>query len=286
MTDPKSTGHVPAPPESAGEIVSSPPNGRGQAPPSGLRRQKLSILSGHNWTSALRELAIIVFGVLIALGVNNWNERRMEARLEREYLSRIAEDLRADTAMFRQMLAVAEGKEESLRILGPPLRTPGVAIRDTLQFLHAIIGGATLAWNQPPVRRTTFDELENTGYLRLISDPGLRSRITAYYFFAADEAGRIENRSTGFGRLSYRLVPHVSYGRLGEPAGRQAADEFTSLASLSGAEKKRLVERARASELGELVQAEENFARFYRRSQAEVQKRAFALLREIEGRVR
>jgi hypothetical protein len=55
---------------------------------------------------------------------------------------------------------------------------------------------------------------------------------------------------------------------------------------LSSIERKRLVELTRGSELVNLVQAEENFARFYRRSQEEVQKRSVALLSEIERRLR
>jgi hypothetical protein len=239
---------------------------------------------GRNWTSALRELAIIVLGVLIALWVNNWNERRTEARLEREYLARIADDLRADTAMFQQMLRSSRSKEVNLRILAPPLRDPAGEIPDTVQFLRAIVGGATLSRSHPLVRSTTFEELENTGYLRMISDPRLRAQITQYYFFAADESRRIEKRGTGFGTLSYRLLPHVGYGKLGEQAGQQGKEQSAYLEELSGAERTRLVQRARASELGDLVQAEENFTRFYHRSQTEVQQRAVALLNEIEGR--
>jgi hypothetical protein len=249
--------------------------------------REVPILSRRGLKAALRETAIVVLGVLIALWVNNWNERRTEARLEREYLSRLAEDLHADTAMFRQMLQVAEAKEEDLQIIAPWLRSP-TELPDTIRFLRAIIGSASLSWAHPPVRRTTFQELENTGDLRLISDARLRVLIISYYFFAADEANRVDQRRTGYGRLSYQLVPHHGYGRLGLPLDQEpgGSTDATFLESLSSGERKRLVSLARSSGLADLVQAEENFARFSSRSQAEVQKRAIALLHEVEARIR
>ncbi|HEX8691082.1 MAG TPA: hypothetical protein VF746_01470 [Longimicrobium sp.] len=236
------------------------------------------------WTSAIRELAIIVTGVLIALWVSNWNARRTDARLEREYVSRLAEDLRSDTSMFRQTLQMADSKLEYLRVLGPPLRTPATEITDTLRFLIAIARSANLSWSNPPVRSTTFEELETTGYLRLISDPRLRARITDYYFVAANEDSRIEKRRTGYGAVSYQLVPHLTYGMLGmqERPGSRIDEDSEALRALSSAERKGLVERARASRLRDLVQAEENFGRFYGRSRVELQRRAVALLEDIE----
>jgi hypothetical protein len=238
-------------------------------------------------TAALRETAIVVLGVLIALWVNNWSERRTEDRLERQYLSRLAEDLKADTAMFRQMLQVVEDKENDLRVLGPLLRSRA-EFSDTAQFLGAVIGSANLSWASPPVRRTTFQELENTGDFRLISDANLRVLIISYYFFAADEANRVDQRRTGYGALSFQLIPHSGYGMLGSKRSEEAGGirDVIFINGLSSIERKRLVELTRGSELVNLVQAEENFARFYRRSQEEVQKRSVALLSEIERRLR
>lgn len=251
-----------------------------------LSLSELPILSRRGLQAALRETVIVVLGVLIALWVNNWNGRRIEERLEREYLIRLTEDLKADTAMFRQMLQITDDKEEALRLVGLVLRS-SAELQDTVRFLQAVIGSANLSWAHPPVRQTTFRELENTGDLRLISDARLRVLIISYYFFAADEANRVDQRRTGYGALSYQLVPHSGYGHLGidrdeEAGGRRDA---VYLESLSGAERKRLVDLARASRLVDLVQAEENFAHFSGRSQAEVQKRASLLLREIESRI-
>ena len=47
---------------------------------------------------ALLEFAVIVLGVLVALGVDQWNGSRQDRARETDYLGRLAADLRLDTA--------------------------------------------------------------------------------------------------------------------------------------------------------------------------------------------
>ena len=52
--------------------------------------------NGFNWKYALGELFLIVLGILIALKVNNWNEKRIEKKIVLTYLERIQVDLTQD----------------------------------------------------------------------------------------------------------------------------------------------------------------------------------------------
>ena len=45
---------------------------------------------------AAGEFAVIVLGVLVALGVDGWNQGRKDSALEGDYLQRLEEDVRAD----------------------------------------------------------------------------------------------------------------------------------------------------------------------------------------------
>ncbi|HUP87744.1 MAG TPA: DUF6090 family protein, partial [Longimicrobiales bacterium] len=160
--------------------------------------------------SSLRELVIVMFGVLLALWVNNWNERRKDARLEATYLERLAADVQLDTTMRNSMIRLSDSKASDLDTLDVLLRLPSGEMFDTLKFLRAIAGGSRQAFANPPVARTTFSELENTGGLRLIADPQLRSDIARYYMSAEYSDIRIDRRRTSYGPLSYRLVPQSS----------------------------------------------------------------------------
>jgi len=45
---------------------------------------------------AIGEVVLVVIGILIALSINNWNEQRKDAILEKYYLHRLISDLKAD----------------------------------------------------------------------------------------------------------------------------------------------------------------------------------------------
>jgi Family of unknown function (DUF6090) len=45
---------------------------------------------------AIGEIVLVVIGILIALSINNWNEERKDSILEKYYLNRLIDDLKAD----------------------------------------------------------------------------------------------------------------------------------------------------------------------------------------------
>lgn len=47
-----------------------------------------------------RDLAVIILGVLVALTFDNWATARSERELERNYVSRLSRDLRADSVVL------------------------------------------------------------------------------------------------------------------------------------------------------------------------------------------
>ena len=49
---------------------------------------------------ALGEIILIIFGILIALQINNWNEKRKEGILEKQILREIQDNLMLDTTYF------------------------------------------------------------------------------------------------------------------------------------------------------------------------------------------
>ena len=46
------------------------------------------------------EFLIIVLGVLVALAVDNWNSNRMDLATERDYVERLAEEIKADILYY------------------------------------------------------------------------------------------------------------------------------------------------------------------------------------------
>ncbi len=47
------------------------------------------------WRYAIGEILLVIIGILIALQVNNWNEKRLEQKRIRQYAKSLIEDLKA-----------------------------------------------------------------------------------------------------------------------------------------------------------------------------------------------
>ena len=201
-----------------------------------------------DWPYLVGEILIVTLGVLIALALDSWNDTRLAHHVEDEILGRLISDMEADTALYTAWSKNLEEKLVSLDRVSEVLSKPESEIDDSLAFLSAIAAGSYYGWNQPPLSRTTFDELVSSGSLGLIDDPRMRRLIVEYYHLDEDSRGRMEPRRTEYPRVAYRLVPHAA--------------EFTVQEDLEGPGLRLTLNTIRQSELSEHVLAETNFGRF------------------------
>ena len=229
----------------------------------------LSRKLGINWRYATGEISIIVVGVLIAITLDNCNDARIARTLEREYLARLAEDLKADTATSVFIGRVLDRKERGLASVDSVVNR-GAVLRDTLTFLQTLVSSANFAWNVPRVRTTTFQELQSTGNLRLLRDPDLRAHVVDYYGSAEGDYLRMQGRRTRYGPLSYELVPRKG--------------EFVIDSTRARLEARPLVEAIMRSDLHAATIAERNFATFVGELNAGRKRRSRELLDRIEPR--
>ncbi|MFC1575893.1 hypothetical protein ACFL5A_04550 [Gemmatimonadota bacterium] len=135
-----------------------------QGPPSRIR-------------SVVGEFVIIVAGVLVALGVDEWRDNLGDQRLEAEYIERLRLDLEVDTATFAWFEQVLEAKEAVLRDLVSenPI--------DRLQAHENLIGDLVYSEFKalPTAQTSTFRELQSTGNLKLLRNVDLRGKISEYH---------------------------------------------------------------------------------------------------------
>lgn len=66
---------------------------------------------------AIGEIVLVVIGILIALGVNNWNQEKKENRLGNDLLVRIHHDLVKDTITFNSVIIRNNKLREDLKEL-------------------------------------------------------------------------------------------------------------------------------------------------------------------------
>ena len=125
-----------------------------------------------NWLSLSIELVILIVGFSVGLQVNEWENRRNDGLLEREYMERLLEDFAlSENALQKdvQNLTASTGK---LSIGISRLSKPKLAEEDHQKVFEA--AGASPIVGAFGVIFGTIEELKDTGNMRLLSSKELR----------------------------------------------------------------------------------------------------------------
>lgn len=134
-------------------------------------------LRTQNWLAIAIELVIVVIGVFIGIQVANWNEARVERNRAQTYITRIREDLAANTTDMQARIAYYQWvKAHALAALAAFERPP-----ETLgaQFLIDAYQASQIV--PRTVGRNTYDEILAVGAVNSISDVDTRRRLANYY---------------------------------------------------------------------------------------------------------
>ena len=128
---------------------------------------------------AVGEIMLVVFGILIALQVDNWNEQRQDRISEAVFLSRIREDLTVDNAYFKRRVEDSErfvtASSEFLTALSEEQRSFEDAT-ELVKLFSEFYSSEMLT-----TQNSTFSEMLYAGKLELITDRSLKSLLLDYY---------------------------------------------------------------------------------------------------------
>ena len=131
-----------------------------------------------DWRYGVTELLIVVVGVLIALYADGWRQERQNRALEFEYLGRLAEDLRLDTAAVSNIMTLTEDRAGYGQTILSAFDT-GLRSGSGLEFVRAVEWANYFSY--PSYSRTTIDDLMSTGNLRLIRSTEVKDAVARYY---------------------------------------------------------------------------------------------------------
>jgi hypothetical protein len=172
-----------------------------------LFRKILKHLSSDWFRYGFETLAIVV-GILVAFGLESWNESRKEAVLEKDYLLRLADDLTADlieidTTIKYASEYIAVGNK-ILEILGQDYmsdinKSNGFSRSHdspTVSFINQAVNlydkeiteenfGSSLGYlfdeRTVDMNNFTYTELMSTGNFEVIKNTTLRKNLSTYY---------------------------------------------------------------------------------------------------------
>lgn len=132
-----------------------------------LRERKYGVL--------FLEFIILVVGVYLSLQANQWQNNRQDRAIEQQYLVRLEKDFERSSAALSESIArielSIEKLELSLAILSNEKREEG----DYQKLFDAMQSSSIMGSFE--VYLATFEELKDTGYMRLLESTELRESL-------------------------------------------------------------------------------------------------------------
>lgn len=143
-----------------------------------LSRRILTHLRNQQWTAIAIDFVIVVAGVFLGIQASNLNSERIDRRLEQEYRDRILADLDAILANAANQLSFETNK--SREVVGALALTRLPPSDEKATRLGQALAAIAIRLS-PNFESPTFNDLQNSGRLSLISDPTLRRDLSIYF---------------------------------------------------------------------------------------------------------
>lgn len=175
-----------------------------------FRRIRQKLLSENRFNKyllyAIGEIVLVVVGILIALQINNWNEKSNNLDLANNYISNLIEELNIQIATLDDIyISRFDRKLKGLESAKSYFEEPFV-IKDTLSFLNDISFGAVGSYGIENFNRNVFESLISTGVISHI-EPSLRNKILDHYEYARHAADRSQAQASNYQNAVNGLRP-------------------------------------------------------------------------------
>ena len=136
---------------------------------------------GRYMLYAVGEVVLIVIGILIALGINNWNQRRITEDREQFYLAALKEEFLQSRVKLQNLIEVNrlnyEGAKKIAGFISDTSRRPSE--KELSELLYSSFS-YEIDYNP---NNSLLNELINSGRLKDISNAGLRRNLTSWESF-------------------------------------------------------------------------------------------------------
>ena len=145
-------------------------------------RQKLLLGNklGKYLPYAIGEIFLLVIGILIALQINNWNQRKQNQKLELEYLSGLKTNLNDDIVELSKLFETDTIILDAYTFLVKTLNNSNYTSKQQ-ELASALYNTARLHWFEG--NNVIFEDLKYSGKLIFIQSDSIRHSIQTYYRF-------------------------------------------------------------------------------------------------------
>jgi len=122
---------------------------------------------------AIGEIVLVVIGILIALSINHWNEKRKERNRELIYLNNIKEDIKLNIASLEVFIVTRGETVNSVSIILEGFNGKQKIDYNTFNFHNLNI----LEWYPFVQHSNTLEELMNSGNFTIISNKTIKNEL-------------------------------------------------------------------------------------------------------------
>jgi len=132
-------------------------------------------LKKQDWFTVWLEIFAVVFGVLLAIQVNNWNEWRVERKDERDFILRLHADIDDSINTSRAAIEYMENHAARAAVVLRSLDACSIETDDELDFANGLFQLGKIV--PPYLADGTLQEMRSTGKMTVIQSLKLREGI-------------------------------------------------------------------------------------------------------------
>ncbi|TXE18812.1 hypothetical protein ES692_05000 [Psychroserpens burtonensis] len=142
-----------------------------------FRNTRKSLIKENQTTKyllyALGEIILVVFGILIALQINNWSENRKQRTIEKVYIENIKIDLKLNLKSLKNFIAERNNTITSVELVLDFFNAKKTLDVDAFNF-HSL---TVMEWYPFENNDNTYQELLNSGQLSILSNKTMKDSL-------------------------------------------------------------------------------------------------------------
>ncbi len=210
-----------------------------------FRNKRQKMLTENNFSKyiiyAIGEIILVVIGILIALSINNWNQKQLDRKKEKNYIFSLIEDAKTDLFNFKNVIALNEKRIVNLDSLAYKCYNYNEKYKNDPEFMIWYM--KSLA-HPDFITQTdrTLSQLKNSGGMGLINDKTNIDAIIKY----EESFDRLYNQQDWYERGLKDLVDAgvsvFNYKYLPKPNKKFDSKTFCNTERLLGTDKRMVIE--------------------------------------------
>ncbi|MDH5630780.1 MAG: hypothetical protein OEY96_11570 [Gammaproteobacteria bacterium] len=144
-----------------------------------ILRRFMKHITDQNWFAVGLDMIVVITGIFFGMQLTDWNEERNNRVLESSYYQQLILDLKADQEITRYAINENSTNHAHGQLFYQALTEDDFQISDPNKFAESVL--LSRYHTSSIINRQTYEELTNTGNLRLLVDVDLKREIVGYY---------------------------------------------------------------------------------------------------------